>query len=375
MKHSSSSNLNIYNSKRKRGNSRRRNFVVVCLFICMLCVILDVVLVTKLLGKNKKPAKVTDPSEVMTDESGNVISDPSSDSSDPSSATSETTPRVQTVDAETRAANLAATNTNIADYLGKQSGRYAMYYINMSNGETMSYKADSPMVAASSIKIAFNTYLYEKVEAGEITLDEKMAYNAAPYPNGDLETGTGTIQNSADGTEYSLQEVSHLSITISDNCATNMILRRLGGSDAVNNDYLRPISCVVDYRASVSYTDYTGATSSGKNRTSATDLAKYAAHLYEDFSNNPTVYQPLIDDLSNTAYNWGVPGGVPSTVQVAHKVGFNPDYGAYNDVAIVFASEDYALCVMCESGSEAKSHEIIAEVSRMVYEYVESNYA
>ena len=376
MKHSDTSNYNIY-GRRRSNNDRRKTFVIVCLFICMLCVILDIIFIAKIIKKGKSDNKAPETSvtlPVETDESGNPIET----SLDPSAVSeSETTPSaaVQVVDAETRAANLEALNQKISDYLGKQSGRFGVYYINMNNGETLSYKAEQPIVAASSIKIAYNTYLYEKAEAGELALDEKIAYNAAPYPDGDLEYGTGTIQNSADGTEFTLQQVSHLSITISDNCGTNMVLRRLGGEDLVNNSYLKTISAVVDYREKVSYTDYTGTLREGKRRTSAMDLAKYAERTYKDYQRNPDLYQPLIDDLCTTEYNWGVPGGVPSGVKVAHKVGFNTAYFANNDVAIVFGTEDYVLCVMTESGDASQAQNAIAEVSKMVYEYVESNYA
>ncbi len=386
MKHSDRSTYNIYSGssgvRRRRNSNRRKTFVIVCLLLCMTCTVLDAIFITKLIKHSKKKSEPTETTiadtnteAIMTDESGNPISVETSDPSD-TSIVPETTPtRVQTVDAATRTANLEALKGKITDYLGQQSGRYSMYYINMNNGESIGVNENAPIVAASSIKIAYNTYLYEKVESGELSMDEKMKYNAAPYPDGDLETGTGTIQNSADGTEFSLQEVSHLSITISDNCGTNMVLRRLGGVDAVNNNYLKSISSIVDYLEKVQYTDYTGKVSEGRRRTSSIDLAKYAEHTYQDWTRNQELYQPLIDDLCNTEYNWGVPQGVPASVKVAHKVGFNPDYDTNNDIAIVFGTEDYVLCVMTESGDEQKAHNIIGEVSRMVYEYVESNYA
>ena len=383
MKHNASAGYgNIYGTRsprRRSRNDRRKLFVVTCLFICMVCVILDVIFIAKLMKKGKKevtPTSVTATSVPLeTDESGNVITPPETQQGESTEPSETTAAKVQTVDAATRSANLSALQTKITDYLTSQNGRYGVYYINMNNGETLGVKESDPIVAASSIKIAYNTYLYEKAAAGELTLDEKMKYNAAGYPQGDYEAGTGNIQNSADGTEYTLQEVSHRSITISDNCGTNMVLRRLGGEDAVNNNYLKTISAVVDYRSKVEYTDYAGNAQNGRRRTSASDLAKYAEHLYKDYRGNETHYQPLIDDLCNTEYNWGVPGGVPGDVKVAHKVGFNTSYGANNDVAIVFGSEDYVLCVMTESGDAKKAQDIIAEVSKMVYEYVESNYA
>lgn len=383
----SSNNYNIYRSSRRRNAAKRRNFVIGCLALCMCCVIADIVFISMLLSKkDKEPAKATqattEASALETDESGNVITvDPSQSGSDiaPEStpASSETTAaqRTQTVSAETRAANLSTLQTKVGDYLSKQSGRYSMCYINMANGEMIAVNERTPFVAASSIKLAYNTFLYEKAVAGELNLDEKMAYKAQKYPDGDFEGGTGTIQNSADGTEFTLKEVSHLSITVSDNCGTNMILRRLGGIDEINNSFMKPISAAVDYRTQVSYTNYRGDTSTGKNRTSSLDLAKYAEHLYNDWKGSPDSYQPLIDDLCSTEYNWGVPGGVTGSYKVAHKVGFNDPYGAYNDLAIVFGTEDYVLAVMTESGDANAAKNIIGEVSKMVYEYIESNYA
>ena len=378
VKHNAGSGYNIYsNSRRRRSRDRRKIFVVVCLLICMLCVILDIIFIAKIVTKGKDEVTASTSSSIApeTDESGNIITQSTGDPGQSSEPTETTTAKVQTVDAATRAANLEKLQADVADYLAKQNGRFGVYYINMSNGETMAYKESQPIVAASSIKMAYNTYLYEKAESGELSLDEKIAYKATAYPDGDLEYGTGTIQNKPDGTEFTLYEVSHLSITISDNCGTNMVIRRLGGEDAINNNFLKPISAAVDYRGTSTYTDYTGTERSGKRRTSAIDLAKYAEHLYKDYEGNQTHYQPLIDDLCNTEYNWGVPGGVPGDVKVAHKVGFNTSYFANNDVAIVFASEDYVLAVMTESGDANQAQQIIAEVSRMVYAYVESNYA
>ena len=377
MKHNAGTGYNIYSNSRRRSSAdRRKTFVVVCLLICMICVILDIIFISKLASKGKDDVTASTTSSITpeTDASGNIITPSSIEPGLTSDVTESTAAKVQTVDAATRAANLETLPASVAEYLSKQNGRFGVYYINMSNGETMAYKEGQPIVAASSIKLAYNTYLYEKAESGELSLDEKIAYKATAYPDGDLEYGTGTIQNKPDGTEFTLYEVSHLSITISDNCGTNMVIRRLGGEDAINNNFLKPISATVDYRGTATYTDYTGAEKSGKRRTSAVDLAKYAEHLYKDYENNPTHYQPLIDDLCNTEYNWGVPGGVPSDVKVAHKVGFNTSYFANNDVAIVFASEDYVLAVMTESGDANQAQQIIGEVSRMVYEYVESNY-
>jgi beta-lactamase class A len=178
----------------------------------------------------------------------------------------------------------------------------------------------------------------------------------------------------ANGTVLTVRETARLAIRKSDNCGTNMILRRLGGVDAVNT-WLKTISSVVDYRSPVTYTDYFGNQyTDKKHRTSAADLSAFAARLYELWQGSPSDYDPLLDDLSNTEFDFGIQKGVPASVRVAHKIGTNGTYSAENDVGIVFAAEPYVLCVMTEMTSAEAAHQVQADVSEIIYEYVESLY-
>ena len=390
MKHSELHHIN--GAGRYRQRRQRELIVVLCLIISIVCIISLAILIKTNLdrsGASAATSATTAPAETTPapTAAASIAIDPNATSAtqpsaaqttgDPSAAAtaSGTSASAQTISADARAKALTDLSSAVSDLLDKESGRYSVYYVNLTTGETLGYKESAPMVAASSIKIAYNTYLYQQAAAGAFSMSDEMTYNAKPYPEGDLETGTGTIQTSADGTKYTVSELSHLSITISDNCATNMILRELGGIDAVNDGYMVPISAIVNYRTPVSYTDYNGAEQSGKHRTSAEDLALYAKNLYVLYKANPDIYQPLMDDLKTTEYNWGLPAGVPSGTAVAHKVGFNPAYGANNDVGIVFAQEDYVLCVMTESGSDSNAQTVIGNVSKLFSDYITSCYA
>jgi len=373
---------NIYGSRKKNTNNQRKIIVGLCITICVLSVTACVILI-KNMQDRKLPVSSVQTSTVQngqitpvptgSEESGAptqagsaaVTSVPGTPTATPAAGSS-----TQTITAAERTAALAALSSSVKTLLDSQQGRYSVYYLNLNNNETLGYKQTNPMVSASSIKIAYNTYLYKKAAEGALSMDEEMAYNASPYPEGDLETGTGTIQTTPNGTKYTLSALSKLSVTISDNCATNMILRKLGGIDAVNETYMVPISAVVNYRVPASYTDYAGKTQTGKQRTSATDLAMYAKNLYTLYKATPSAYEKLMTDLCTTEYTWGIPAGVPTSYKVAHKVGFNPAYGANNDIGIVFAQEDYVLCVMTECGSDASGQAIIGQVSRLVSDYV-----
>jgi beta-lactamase class A len=275
-----------------------------------------------------------------------------------------------TLSSAVRQERLEMAASQVTSLLSGKSGRFAVYFENLVTGESWKYKEGQPFVAASSIKLGINTYLYTKIASGEISPDEVLTYDSRDYPTGDYEAGTGSIQGQPNGTKYTVRETSGLSIRISDNCGTNMIIHRLGGMDNAVNAYLRSISGIVDYRKSVSYTNYAGSPSGGKNRTCAIDLGLHAVNLYKLWHADPAAYQPLIDDLSKTEFDFGIQKGIPDSVKVAHKIGTNGLYSAENDVGIVFTKEPFVLCVMTEMGSGQAAHQIQADVAEIFYNYV-----
>ena len=290
-----------------------------------------------------------------------------------SPTTTETTVEtIATLSPAERQGLLADAAGTVATLLAGKNGRFAVYYHNLVNGETWQYNDDAPFVAASSIKLGINTYLYTKIASGEVSPDEILTYDNRPYPTGDYEGGTGTVQGQPNGTPYSVRDTSGLSIRISDNCATNMVIRRLGGIDVINENYLGVISSVVDYRTKVSYTNYAGTAQNGRHRTSARDLGLHAVNLYRLWQENQEVYQPLIDDLCTTTFDFGIQKGIPEEIRVAHKIGTNGMYSAENDVGIVFTEEPFVLCIMTEMASAQAARQIQAEIAGIFYEYISS---
>ncbi len=273
-----------------------------------------------------------------------------------------------TLGAAERQARIAEAGAAVAELLQSHAeGRFSVYYQSLTGGETWVYHEEEPFVAASSIKLGINTYLYTKLASGEISPDEILTYDSRAYPTGDYEGGTGKIQSMANGTKMTVRETSGLSIRISDNCGTNMVIRRLGGIDAIN-PWLSQISGKVDYRKEVSYNNYAGQAKNGRHRTCALDLGLQAVNLYRLWQADPDHYQPLVDDLCQTEFDFGIQKGIPEDVRVAHKIGTNGTYSAENDVGIVFTPEPFVLCVMTEMASAAKAHEIQADIARIFYE-------
>lgn len=301
-------------------------------------------------------------------ESSRPTSSVTSTSMTPTAAPTPTA--VPTLSHEEREAALEKTGDQVIEYLeGITPARFGIFFKALNGGETWTYHADDPFVAASSIKIIINTLLYERIESGEISPDSILTYDNRSYPTGDYEAGTGTIQGLPNGSELTVRETSGLSIRISDNCGTNMIIRRLGGIDAINSEF-NAISGVVDYRKPVAYTNYAGQAQNGRHRTCALDLGMHAVYLYQHWKQNPSVYEPLMDDLCHTQFDFGIHKGIPESVAVAHKIGTNGVYSAENDVGIVWTKEPFVLCVMTEMADPVRARSVQAEVASLFYECV-----
>lgn len=237
----------------------------------------------------------------------------------------------------------------VQDFIAKQSGKYGVTFIDLATGESFGVQDTDEYIAASTSKFPMNVLLYQKIESGEVDPESMLEYKKE-----DLEYGTGIIQNSAYGTQYSVRETSRLSIVKSDNCGINMIIRLL---DIENiRQYLVDLGGVVYYGK--------------RHRSCPHDMALVGKDLYRLYLGNPDVYGQLIYDLEHTDFNDKINALLPKDVKVAHKIGINTR--VENDVGIVFASHPYVLSVMTDNVDAGTAKKRIAEMSKMIYDFVEA---
>lgn len=216
----------------------------------------------------------------------------------------------------------------VEEFISKQDGKYGVHFIDLATGESFGINDRDSYIAASTTKLPMNLLLYTRIEAGEIDWDDKLQYLKE-----DFEPGTGIIQNQPFGTEYTVRETSKLSITHSDNCGINMIIRILGIEDICQ--YILDLGGEIYYKKG--------------HRTCPRDLALVTQELYRLYLENPEHYGQLIHDLENTLWNDRIAGSglLPEHVKVAHKIG--TQVRTSNDVGIIFATHPYVLAVMTEN--------------------------
>ncbi len=90
-------------------------------------------------------------------------------------------------------------------------------------------QADLCLPTASAYKVYLLAALYAADAAGRLSLDEVITYLQDDYTR-----GSGVLKLFAAGTQMTLRDLARLMIVVSDNVATNLVTRALGGPEAVN---------------------------------------------------------------------------------------------------------------------------------------------
>ncbi|MCX7709515.1 MAG: class A beta-lactamase-related serine hydrolase [Clostridia bacterium] len=255
--------------------------------------------------------------------------------------------------AETKVApklNTAKTESlrkELTEYIKKFTGQYGIYYYNLDTHEAIGIGHDKEFTAASTIKVPLNLLLYEKVRAGTTNPDGTLAYLKEDY-----EGGTGILQNEEFGKKFVIRELSRLSITKSDNIATNMLIRYFGLSNL--KAYMRQLGGKI--------VDET------KNTSSPEDMGLYMKTIYEAYQGEEAFGKELMENLLHTDFNDRIPALLPKSVKVAHKIG--TQVGVVNDVGIVFAQTPYVIAVMSNGVGEKEGSNVIANISKKIYDFV-----
>jgi len=111
------------------------------------------------------------------------------------------------------------------------NGRVGVCARHLESGKQISLNLNEAFPMASTVKVAIAVQLFNKIEIGELSLMTMV--NLQPS---DLHPGSGTLDVlfAKPGVQLSVQNLLELMMVISDNSATDILLRLAGGPKAVN---------------------------------------------------------------------------------------------------------------------------------------------
>ena len=191
------------------------------------------------------------------------------------------------------------------------------------------------MPAASTIKVPVMVEVFAQLEEGRFQLDRRVMLLA-----GDKDYGSGELCDAAVGTTYTVDELLDKMIDISDNTATNMLIRLVGLS-SINH---------MMYHLGLDQTHLRGyvRTDSWSVRqaleSSPADMVRLLAmmakrELVDGWSSNE-----MISILEGDQINTLLPEPLPQGIAIAHKTG--SFFDTLNDVGIVYGDDPYVIAVM-----------------------------
>jgi beta-lactamase class A len=106
---------------------------------------------------------------------------------------------------------------------------WGIYVKSLESGEEIAIDADRQMETMSTIKIPLMIEVFEQIKAGKFKLTDKYT-----FVEKDSQPGTGTIQRLDYGAVMTVKDLITMMIIVSDNTATEVLYRMVGGPDAVN---------------------------------------------------------------------------------------------------------------------------------------------
>ena len=106
---------------------------------------------------------------------------------------------------------------------------WGIYIKSLETNEEIALDADSQMETMSTIKIPLMVEVFEQIKAAKFKLTDKYTFVQA-----DSQPGTGTIQRLDPGAVMTVKDLITMMIIVSDNTATEVLYRMVGGPGTVN---------------------------------------------------------------------------------------------------------------------------------------------
>ncbi len=211
---------------------------------------------------------------------------------------------------------------------------------------------DTEMFTAASInKIPILAALYIGIQNNEIDPDAVITVHEEDIQD----YGTGSIRYDGVGSTYTIKTLARLMMQQSDNTAAYILANHIIGMDTMQ-------SLLTQW--GMTQTDMMN------NKTANNDVFKIIKKIYQGNIANPAYTQEMLAFFKDTEFEDRIPGLLPKTVSVYHKIG--SDIGFMHDVGVVVTPDVtyYIGILTSDITDEKETTKLMAEVSKLVYDYM-----
>ncbi|MDJ0580990.1 serine hydrolase [Crocosphaera sp.] len=232
------------------------------------------------------------------------------------------------------------------------------WFIDLDNGAYVTYNGTQPIPAASTIKIPVLVAFFEEVDKGNIHLDQMLTMTKDV-----MVSGSGDMQYMGVNKKFTALEVARKMIVISDNTATEMLVKQIGGKEVLNERFKK---------WGMKHTEINNILPDleGTNKTSSEDLSKLLARIERGDLISARSRDRLISIMEGTRTRTLLPQGLEKKANIAHKTG---DIGTIiGDAGIIDmpTGKRYIGAVFAERAyNDVAGRHLIQDISRTVYQH------
>ncbi|HIK29396.1 MAG TPA: serine hydrolase [Oscillatoriaceae cyanobacterium M7585_C2015_266] len=234
----------------------------------------------------------------------------------------------------------------------------AAIFVDVDTGAYTELNSNLSLAAASTIKVPILIAFFQDVDAGKIRLDEMLKMEAE-----DIAQGSGEMQYQPPGKLYSAIEVATLMITNSDNTATNMLIKRLGGATILNQRFKSWGLNKTAIRNLLPDLE-------GTNTTSVRDMGNLLAQIHQGKLISLRSRDRIFEIMRRTVNKSLLPQGIDKSATIAHKTG---DIGtSIADVGIIDLPNGkryLAAAIVKRPHNDARAEELIRQFSQKAYQF------
>ncbi|WP_051267269.1 serine hydrolase [Nakamurella lactea] len=262
----------------------------------------------------------------------------------------------------------------VRDLVRPAPGRVAVVARAVPGGQGFSVAGDESFTSASLIKVPVLVSALQQVEAGALSLTQRVRVDTSPRVG-----GSGILAGLSDVTDVSIRDLLELMITISDNLATNLLIETLSVPTIAASIEAAGLTNTALQRRLM---DLQARSRGLDNHTCATDMALLLEQIAvgEGLFGSADSYRLAREVLARQQVNDRLPRQLPHGWVLAHKTGELD--GVRHDAGFVTvdSSPVLVIAVLTEgfgTGEEpdaygAAAADLVADVGRIVYSAVGS---
>lgn len=225
--------------------------------------------------------------------------------------------------------------TSILNRLKEQTGHVGFYFKNLTTGESFGYQENKQFLAASVIKLPVFMCTATSCSEGIASMDEKIQVR-----NEDKLPICGALTLFTDEPLVDIRTLCRLMISLSDNTATNVLIRHFG-IKKFQSEFL--MIGLKNTQLDRLLFDVEAGHKGLENYIVPSEIGMLFDHIYHRRFVNPMVSEEVEDILLLQQINHKIPGRIgEDTVPIAHKTG--EDENLSNDVGLVYAKQPFIVC-------------------------------